>query len=294
MDTYSKAFLIPLQRTLATVVSFVPRFFVAAVLFALMYVVAVLIRRLTRKALEKVPHIPWAVRVLISRSIYLTTLVIGILVALSAAEVNVTAVIASLGVAGFALGFALKDILENFIAGILLLFARPFEVGDQITSGAFEGTVFDIQIRTTTIHTYDHQIVVIPNAQVFTSPVVNHTRLGRRRYQVDFDTSVSADGQLVEREAVAAATSEPSIEEKPAPFVLITKVNSGSDVLSWRLYFWAKPTKADELGAISAILKQLKHRLFDAGVPTPTSTSAVNVLSSDRKTNSASHAPESV
>ena len=179
--------------------------------------------------------------------------------------------------AGFALGFALKDILENFIAGILLLFARPFEVGDQITSGAFEGVVKDIQIRTTTLHTYDHQIVVIPNAQVFTAPVVNHTRLGQRRYQIDFDTSLSADAAQVERETLEAAGADTEILSDPAPFLRIYAIDSGNDVLSWRLYFWSKPTKSAEVRAVSDMLAQVKLRLYDAGVPTPTSTSATIV-----------------
>jgi small conductance mechanosensitive channel len=204
----------------------------------------------------------------------LSILLLGILVALSAANVNVTTLIASLGVAGFALGFALKDILENFIAGIILLFARPFEVGDQITSGSFEGTVKDIEIRTTTLYTYDNQVVTIPNSQVFTSPVINHTRLGKRRYQLDFDTSLTADASLVERESVAAASDDPDIIDDPAPFVRMYAVDSGNDVLSWRLYFWGKPTKAAEVGAVSQTLAQVKKRLYDAGVPTPTSTSA--------------------
>lgn len=274
MDSYANAFLVPLNRTLHNVVSFVPRFLIALVLFAAFWGLASLARHLTRRSLARVPHIPWAVKVLIARSVYLATLLLGILVALSAANVNVTTLIASLGVAGFALGFALKDILENFISGIILLFARPFEVGDQITSGSFEGTVEDLQIRTTTLHTYDHQMVVIPNSQVLTSPVVNHTRLGKRRYQLDFDTSLTADTATVERESVEAAQEDPDVADEPTPFVRMRAVDSGNDVLSWRLYFWGKPTKAAEVSAVSAMLGQVKRRLYDAGVPTPTSTSA--------------------
>ena len=283
MESYSKAFLLPLHRTLINVVSFVPRFLVAIILFAVFYGVAVAARSIARKALAKLPNLPWAVRVLIARMIYLVTILIGILVALSAINVNVAAVIASLGVAGFALGFALKDILENFIAGILLLFARPFELGDQITSGTFEGEVVDIQIRTTTIHTYDHQMVVIPNAQVFTAPVTNHTRLKTRRYQIDFDTSISADTEKVKREAVAAAIADEEINNEPKPRIVMRSFDSGNDILSWRLYFWGKPTKADEVSDVSNMLEQIKTRLYDAGVPTPTSTSAMILKRPDSK-----------
>ena len=156
-------------------------------------------------------------RLLIVRSIYFLTIFIGILVALSAVNVNVTTLIASLGVAGFALGFALKDILENFIAGILLLFARPFELQDQVTVGDYEGTVIDIQIRTTSLRTYSDEIVLIPNSKVFTNPVVNHTRFGKRRYAVAFDTSLSADADTVRREALRAVQENADVMSRSGP-----------------------------------------------------------------------------
>ncbi len=143
MSSYWKAFTLPLEDTLRRLISFVPRFFIAALLFLIFYGIAFLVRRAMRKSLLRFSHLPASVRILIARSTYILILLLGFMVALSAANVNVTAVLGSLGVAGFALGFALKDILENFIAGILLLFSRPFEVGDQVTLGNFEGTVAD-------------------------------------------------------------------------------------------------------------------------------------------------------
>lgn len=267
-------FLTPLQNTLHNIISFIPRMLVALVLFALFFGLASAARRIARRSLDQIKHIPWAVRLLITRSIYLATILVGILVALSAVNVNVTTLIASLGVAGFALGFALKDILENFIAGVLLLFARPFEIGDQVTLGSFEGTVHDIQIRTTTLHTYSGEQVAIPNSNVFSNPVVNHTRLGKRRYTVDFDTSLSADSNAVQAGALRAAGDNPDVAAEPAPFVRVHSVDSGNDVLSWRVYFWAKPHKSVEVETVSDTLARIKRTLYDAGVPTPTSTSA--------------------
>lgn len=274
MNNLWQDFLTPLQNTLHNIISFIPRMLVALVLFALFFAFATLARRIARRSLEQVKHIPWAVRLLIARSIYFVTIFIGILVALSAVNVNVTTLIASLGVAGFALGFALKDILENFIAGILLLFARPFELKDQVTVGNYEGTVVDIQIRTTSLHTYNDEIVLIPNSQVFTNAVVNHTRLGRRRYAVAFDTSLSADADLVQRESLRAVQENGDVATDPAPFVRVKSVDSGNDILSWQVYYWADPAKATEIKTVSDTLRQIKRNLYDAGVPTPTATSA--------------------
>lgn len=274
MNNLWQDFLTPLQNTLHNIVSFVPRLLVALVLFALFFAVATAIRRVTRRSLERVKHLPWAVRLLIVRSIYLLTIFVGILVALSAVNVNVTTLIASLGVAGFALGFALKDILENFIAGILLLFARPFELQDQVTVGDYEGTVIDIQIRTTSLRTYSDEVVLIPNSKVFTNAVVNHTRFGKRRYAVAFDTSLSADTAAVRQEALRAVQENQDVMSDPAPFVRIRGVDSGNDALHWEVFYWAGPTKAVEVKTISDTLHYIKQHLYEAGVPTPTATSA--------------------
>jgi small-conductance mechanosensitive channel len=274
MSSYWHAFTLPLEETLRRIISFVPRLLVTSILFLLFYGLARLIRRMIRRSLQRLPHFPVSVRILIARSTYILVLLLGLMVALSAANVDITAVVASLGVAGFALGFALKDILENFLAGILLLFARPFEVGDQVTLGAFEGTVKDIQIRTTTLHTYNEESVAIPNSQIYTNPVINHTRLGRRRYSVAFDTSLKADMQQVEQAVLQLARTNANVAAHPDPFIRITGVNSGNDVLSWRLFYWAAPTKAVEVQTISELLEGVKATLYDVGVPTPTATSA--------------------
>lgn len=274
MNSYAQAFLLPLQNTLHRVVSFVPRLLVALVLFLLFYALASLIRRLARRLLEQVKHIPWAVRLLIVRAIYFLTLFLGLLVALSAANVDVTTLIASLGVAGFALGFALKDILENFVAGILLLFSRPFELKDQVTLSTYEGTVVDIQIRTTTLRTYADEIVFIPNSKVLSNPVINHTKLGKRRYTVAFDTSLSADVATVYRETLRTVQENTEVMSEPAPFVRIRGVDSGNDTLNWEVFYWAEPVKSAEVKTTSDTLQRIKQQLYDAGVPTPTATSA--------------------
>ena len=76
-----------------------------------------------------------------------------------------------LGISGVAIGFAFRDILQNFMAGILLLLTEPFRIGDQIRFGDFEGTVENIQTRATVMRTYDGRRIVIPNANLFTNAV---------------------------------------------------------------------------------------------------------------------------
>ncbi len=270
---YEHAFLVPLQNTLARIISFVPRLVVAALLFYAFVLLANFARRGTYLTMKRIGHFPWVVRVLAARTLYFTMLLIGLLAALSSANVNVTTVLASLGVAGFALGFALKDILENFIAGILLLFARPFELEDQVTLGNFEGTVYEIQIRVTTLKTYDNQIVLIPNATVYTNPVINHTRLGKRNYSVTFETSLKVDSDAVEAAALEAVKQVQGLSDDFEPVIRVKSINSAADSVSWQVIFAGQPTKGEEVRTISEALHNIKTKLFDAGIPAPASIS---------------------
>jgi small conductance mechanosensitive channel len=104
----------------------------------------------------------------------------GLLVALRVIFPAVT--LASLfGVGGIVIGFALRDIFRNPLAGILILFTRPFRIGDQIVSNDYEGEVVDILVRATLVRTYDNRLVVIPSGELYTKRVVVNTGYETRR-----------------------------------------------------------------------------------------------------------------
>ena len=105
---------------------------------------------------------------------------------LSQLGIDVTALIAGLGIAGLALGFAAKDSLENFIAGVTILLDRPFSVGDWVTVDPYFGKVEHITLRSTRIRTPNHQTVVFPSLQMVTRPIVNHSAGDPLRVDVDF------------------------------------------------------------------------------------------------------------
>ena len=98
-----------------------------------------------------------------------------------------------LGISGVAVGFAFRDILQNFLAGILILLTEPFEINDQIVFKSFEGTVENIETRATTIRTYDGRRIVIPNAELFTNSVTVNTAFDKRRIEYDFGIGYGDD-----------------------------------------------------------------------------------------------------
>src|SRR5690606_21360509 len=87
---------------------------------------------------------------------------------------DITALITGLGLTGFALGFALKDVLSNLISGIMLLIYRPFQIGDQIAMGTYEGKIETIRMRDTVLRGYDGRMIIIPNSKLITEVVINN------------------------------------------------------------------------------------------------------------------------
>jgi len=99
-------------------------------------------------------------------------LILGIIIALQQVNFNVTAFLTGVGILGFTVGFALQDVSKNFVAGLLLLLQQPFNIGETIQVAGYTGRVSAINMRATELGTHDGQIVLIPNATVFTSPIV--------------------------------------------------------------------------------------------------------------------------
>ncbi len=111
---------------------------------------------------------------LLSRVYYYGVIIFGVVTALGAAGLDVSALVTGLGLTGFALGFALKDVLSNLLSGIMLLLYRPFNIGDRIRVGEFEGTIQTIRMRDTLVHAADGRLIIIPNTKLITEVVVNY------------------------------------------------------------------------------------------------------------------------
>lgn len=150
-------------------------------------------------------------------------LFIGLLIALSVALPTFQPgdVIQVLGISSVAIGFAFRDILQNFLAGILLLLTQPFRIGDQIVARSYEGTVEDIQARATFILTCDGRRVVVPNAALFTDTVVVNTAFAHRRLEYDVGIGYGDDIERARSIMLQAAQRTDGVLADPAPDVLV-------------------------------------------------------------------------
>jgi small conductance mechanosensitive channel len=172
-----------------------------------------------------------------------------------------------LGLTGLALGFALKDIISNFVSGLLILALRPFELGDQIIVGETEGSVQRIDLRATQIRTYDGRIVLVPNGEVFTSRVINNTAAPLRRASVVVPISYATDlpqALVVVRDAVAVAEG---VLPEPPPSVRVRELGLGDVLIEAR--FWTDSRRSDVVATISTVNTAIVAAMHAARLPLP-------------------------
>lgn len=181
----------------------------------------------------------------------------------------------TLGIGTVAIGFAFRDILQNFLAGILLLLSEPFRIGDQIVVGAYEGTVEDIQTRATFLRTYDGRRVVIPNSNLFTQSVTVNTAFERRRLEYEVRVSGSNDVEHARQVVLNAVRAAQTDVEDAAPDVLVVNLDSG---LTLRARWWVRPAKQrDRLASRDQVLSSIQKALRDHDIALPVSTQQIVV-----------------
>lgn len=160
------------ERIINNVISLLPNLVIALVIFAAFLILASTAKSMVlRLSVRRQRHKNLAI--LLGQLVYTLVLVLGFLVAFSVVAPSFQAanLIQMLGIGTVAIGFAFQNILQNFLAGILLLIQEPFDIGDWINVTGIEGRVEDIQARATMVITQDGKRVVIPNALLFTNPV---------------------------------------------------------------------------------------------------------------------------
>jgi len=155
------------------VISMLPNIVIAVVIFIFFLILASAAKSVVRRFSQR-RRTRQSLGLLLGQSAQVTVAVLGFLIVFSTVAPSFRAgdLVRMLGVGSVAIGFAFQNILQNFLAGILLLLQEPFQLGDWITITGFEGQVQDIQTRATIIQTADGNRIVIPSAVLFTNPVV--------------------------------------------------------------------------------------------------------------------------
>lgn len=204
---------------------------------------------------------------IVTRLAYWSVLALAILTTLAQLGVNVAALLAGLGIFGFALGFALQDVSKNFISGLLLLIQKPFAVGEIIQVDQFTGRVRDINLTATQLETLDGQMFLIPSAIVFTNPIVNVSRSTGRRVELQINVDYTSDLEAVRRVALEAIAKLPGLKSEPAPAVSFQTFGNFSIQMS--VFYWVDPAQMDVLTAKDAGLRAVKLAFEQSGFEIP-------------------------
>lgn len=250
-----------------------PSLFLAIVVFVIFYFAAKWVRSLVKRLAEEAGLTVNAGRVLARLARWLM-IIIGLLVALPIVFPSITAesLIGLLGISGIAIGFAFRDIFQNFLAGLLLLLTEPFQIGDQIVVGDYEGTVEDVQTRATKLKTYDGRRVVIPNADLFTDSVTVNTAFPKRRSQYDVGISYEDDIERARELMLEAIKSVEGVLDAPAPDVRVVEL-AGSSV-NLRARWWTDSQRSSVTAVADRVITAVKYELDqnDVDIPFPIRT----------------------
>lgn len=237
-------------------IAWLPRLALALLVIVLAWFVARGVRWAVMRAVRG-PHDN--LRLALARLAFTVVVSVSVLIAATIAFPSFTVgnLIQLLGVSGVVVGFAFKDIFQNFLAGILILLTHPFTIGDQITVEDHEGTVEEVQTRATLIRTFDRRRVVVPNTDMFTKAVTVNTAFAKRRVEYDVKLPAGSDifAVIPKLEEILRGHLD-GVEKDPDAEVLVLDV-SGDGSATLRLRWWSQSERGEYLIVRDRVLQQV-------------------------------------
>ncbi len=264
-----------IQSMINDFIVLLPNMVLALIVFAIFFFVGREIKRVVRRVTRNHRQAR-NLGLVLGRLAQGITVLVGLFVALSIVIPTFRAgdLVQLLGISGVAIGFAFRDILQNFLAGILILLTEPFQIDDQIVFKNFEGTVENIETRATTIKTYDGRRIVIPNAELFTNSVTVNTAFDKRRLEYDVGIGYGDDIDRAKQLMLEAMHSVEQVLKDPAPDVLV--MDLAESTVNIRARWWVNPPRwADALDSRDKVLTAIKKKLMANGIDLPFPTQQI-------------------
>jgi small conductance mechanosensitive channel len=201
----------------------------------------------------------------ISKSVRRIVVIIGVVVALSALEIEVGPLLAVIAGAGFVIAFALQESLSNLASGIMILVYRPFDVGDSVEVANVSGSVKAMNLVSTTITTFDNKVVVVPNNSVWGGVITNATGSKTRRvdlvFGIGYDSDIGAAKAILER----IVTEHPAVLKEPEPNIQMHELAESS--VNFICRPWVKT--ADYWTVYWEVTRSVKEAFDKAGITIP-------------------------
>jgi small conductance mechanosensitive channel len=237
---------------------------IAIAIFVIGKLIARIISNLLQKALQRTGTDSMLVGFL-GNIAYGVLLAAVVLAAIDSLGVNVTSLLAILGAAGLAIGLALKDSLSNFASGVMIIIFRPFNIGDYITAGGSSGTVDEIGLFCTLMHTGDNQRIIVPNSAIMGGTIVNISAMPTRR--IDLVIGIGYDDNIGQARDIIMGIIEADerILKDPEPGVTLSELGDSSVNLKVRPWV----NSEDYWSVRPELLENIKLRLNEAGISIP-------------------------
>lgn len=229
------------------------------------YILACFLGSLTLKTVSRSKRFSDLLKNFFVSAVRKTVMLIGIIVGLSMLEVQIAPFIAGLGVAGFVLGFALQGTLSNFASGLMILIYRPYDVGHVIEAAGMKGKVDSMNLVSTTIKTFDNQIVIVPNGEIWGGVITNVTGSDTRRVDMKFGISYSDDIAKAAKILEEIVSNNELVLKDPEPVIKLHELGDSS--VNFVCRPWAK-TK-DYWDVYWDVTRAVKERFDAEGVSIP-------------------------
>jgi len=247
-----------------------PDLLISAFVFLLVLIIAFRLSRIARRMMERgLTRSKLKLSELLRRMIVSTlgnlVLAIGILFALAQIGISLGPLLAGLGIAGFIIGFALQDSLSNFASGMMILFYRPYDVGDVVELNGVAGQVEQMSLVNTTINTFDNQRIIVPNTMIWGGIIKNVTAQEKRRVDMMFGIAYSDDIEMAENLLKEIVASHELVLADPEPIIRLHELGDSS------VNFIVRPwTKTENYWAVYwDITRGVKLRFDQEGVSIP-------------------------
>lgn len=235
----------------------------AAFILLAPHIAKVLVKPLTRTTTSPL------LRSVIQRSVSLVLILLGIYLFLFLAGLTgfAIAVVSGTGVVGLILGFAFRDIAENFISSLLLTIQRPFRIGDIVQINDFTGIIQKVTARATTLVDFDGNHIQIPNATIYKGVIKNLTANPLMRGQFVIGVGYDADIQHAQQMAQEITSAQDNVLIDPEPQILIDEL--GPSTYNIKVYFWVDVEKTSVLKMASVLMRKITQAFLEANISMP-------------------------
>ena len=249
----------------------------AIVLLIIGWTVAGWARRGIRHALERVPRMDETLKPFLAKLVWYVIMAFVLVAVLSQFGVQTTSVIAILGAAGLAIGLALQGTLANVASGVMLLFLRPFNIGDYVDAGGIAGTVVEIGLFNTEIKTRKGLCLIVPNKIIWESPITNFSRNPTRRFDITVGISYGDDVNGATDLLMGLLTGDERILADPEPLAVVEELGDSAVIINLRAW-----TRAEDFwAAIWDLKKAIKVEFEVSGYSIPFPQRDIHIVSGD-------------